>query len=372
MRVLILSCKTGGGHDAAGMAVKEEMERHGHEVVFLDYLTLASEKTARVVGQVYIDIVKFAPKVFGLIYRLGSIVSRTVEHSPVYYVNARMKKYLEAYLKEHPADAIVMPHLYPAETVTYMKRSGCSLPLTLVIMTDYTCIPFWEETDCDYYVIPHKDLETPIVKRGLPKEKLLPFGIPVSRRFLEAPDRDEARAFLHIPARQKVHLVVGGSMGAGDLMKLTDDIYSMGGRQERVIVICGDNKKLAGRLNARYRDEALVQILGRTNRMEWYMKACDCMYTKPGGLTSTEAAAARIPMVHTAPIPGCETKNREFFTGRHLSVSGRTVKEQAGKGRELMCSDELRQTMKHAQETYIPGDAARKIRLFLEGNVKKH
>lgn len=92
MRVLVLSCKTGGGHDAAGMAVKEEMERHGHEVVFLDYLTLASEKTARVVGQAYIDIVKFMPKVFGMVYRLAGIVSRTVEHSPVYYVNAKMKK----------------------------------------------------------------------------------------------------------------------------------------------------------------------------------------------------------------------------------------------------------------------------------------
>lgn len=372
MRVLVLSCKTGGGHDAAGMAVKEEMERHGHEVVFLDYLTLASEKTARVVGQAYIDIVKFMPKVFGMVYRLAGIVSRTVEHSPVYYVNAKMKKYLEVYLKEHPTDVIVMPHLYPAETVTYMKRSGCDLPLTLVIMTDYTCIPFWEETECDYYVVPHKELEPGIVKRGVPKEKLLPFGIPVSRRFLEAPEREEARTFLHIPARQKVHLIVGGSMGAGDLMKLTDEIYAMGGRRERVIVICGDNKKLANKLNARYRDEALVQILGRTNRMEWYMKACDCMYTKPGGLTSTEAAAARILTVHTAPIPGCETKNREFFTKRYLSVSGRTVREQAKKGRDLLESNDLRQKMKRAQEIYVPGDAARKIRLFLEDKVKRN
>ena len=24
--------------------------------------------------------------------------------------------------------------------------------------TDYTCIPFWEETNLDYYIIPHEDL----------------------------------------------------------------------------------------------------------------------------------------------------------------------------------------------------------------------
>ena len=43
------------------------------------------------------------------------------------------------------------------------------------------------------------------------------------------------------------------------------------------------------------------------------MKACDVLFTKPGGLTSTEGAVAGIPMVHTEPIPGCETANRKFF-----------------------------------------------------------
>ena len=42
MKVLILSCKTGGGHDAAGFAMKEALEAHGHEAVMFDYLTLAN------------------------------------------------------------------------------------------------------------------------------------------------------------------------------------------------------------------------------------------------------------------------------------------------------------------------------------------
>ena len=58
--------------------------------------------------------------------------------SPVYYVNGRMAKYLDSYLQEHPVDVLVMPHLYPAETITYMKSKGMKLPLTVAIMTDYT------------------------------------------------------------------------------------------------------------------------------------------------------------------------------------------------------------------------------------------
>lgn len=42
---------------------------------------------------------------------------------------ARMAKYLRQYIKENPVDVVVMPHLYPAETITYMKRKGMELPL---------------------------------------------------------------------------------------------------------------------------------------------------------------------------------------------------------------------------------------------------
>ena len=45
-----------------------------------------------------------------------------------------------------------------------MKRHGMKLPLTIAVMTDYTCIPFTEETECDYYVIPAKDLEKEYIK----------------------------------------------------------------------------------------------------------------------------------------------------------------------------------------------------------------
>ena len=38
MRILILSCNTGGGHNAAGRAVKEIFEKNGDEAVMLDYL----------------------------------------------------------------------------------------------------------------------------------------------------------------------------------------------------------------------------------------------------------------------------------------------------------------------------------------------
>ena len=53
MRILILSCNTGGGHNAAGRAVKEIFEKNGDEAVMLDYLCLAGNKVSKSVGNVY-------------------------------------------------------------------------------------------------------------------------------------------------------------------------------------------------------------------------------------------------------------------------------------------------------------------------------
>ena len=38
MKVLILSCNTGGGHNAAAFALKESLEFHHHEAEVLDLM----------------------------------------------------------------------------------------------------------------------------------------------------------------------------------------------------------------------------------------------------------------------------------------------------------------------------------------------
>ena len=164
MDALILSCSTGGGHNAAGAAIKEELEVRGHHVVMMDPYELVSHKLAEEVGNIYVKMVQHSPKLFGVVYSLGGIVRNIPGKSPVYYANIKVAKKLWQYLQKHPVDVILMPHLYPAELVTYLKKKGVLLPPTVFIATDYVCIPFTEETNCDYYVVPGKTQMADFIK----------------------------------------------------------------------------------------------------------------------------------------------------------------------------------------------------------------
>lgn len=366
MKALILSCNTGGGHNSAARAIAEEMQERGDEAYVLDYLCLAGEGVSRLVGDGYVQIVKKTPRLFGLFYKLGMVASRLLKKSPVYYINGRMAKYLDGYLREHPVDVLIMPHLYPAETITYMKRKGMKLPLTVAVMTDYTCIPFWEETDLDYYVIPHEDLIPEYVKRGVPEEKLLPYGIPVRQDFCRNLSKEAARKKLHLPMDVPMFLVMSGSMGFGKLAVFAAELALRCRNGEHIVIICGNNAKIERILRKEFHFNKRVHIIGYTNHVSLFMDACDVIYTKPGGLTSTESLVKNIPIVHTAPIPGCETANLHFFGARHLSVSSKHLAKQVQLGKALIENDSLREQMSEAQRRERKPEAAMQIVSLLE------
>ena len=55
MEALILSCSTGGGHNAAGNAVADELIRRGHHAVMLDPYALVGRPMEYAVSGVYVE-----------------------------------------------------------------------------------------------------------------------------------------------------------------------------------------------------------------------------------------------------------------------------------------------------------------------------
>lgn len=366
MDALILSCSTGGGHNAAAAAIKEALTLRGHHAVMLDPYELAGKNLDRKVGNTYIKIAQKTPRLFGVIYKLGDEYRRLPIRSPVYAVNKGMLGKMQAYLQDHPFDVIFTTHIFPGEILANMKNKGVSLPKRIFVATDYVCVPFTEEIDCDYYVTPGKALNPDFVRRGIPKEKLVPAGIPVRQSFCADISREEALEELGLDPQNRYLLLSGGSMGAGLIGKTVGLLCRHLQEQPscRLIVICGNNEKLMEQLRADYGMDPRVILIGTTDRMALYMKGCDAFLSKPGGLSSTEAAVSGIPLIHISPIPGCENKNMEFFQqcGMSLAIGSRIEELPAA----LEKLPELAPQMRANQKKYINAAAAEDICKFAE------
>lgn len=230
-----------------------------------------------------------------------------------------------------------------------MKRKNLLHIPAVAVGTDYTCIPFWEETNMDYYVIPHDDLTDEFAKRGIPENKLLPLGIPVRQAFCTRTAKAAARTRLHLPSDVPIFLVMSGSMGFGKLAVFAAELAIRCHNNEHIVIICGNNTKIKRILQNEFKFNKRVHIIGYTNQVSLFMDACDVIYTKPGGLTSTEALVKNIPIVHTAPIPGCEAANVAFFKKRHLSVSSNRLSKQIELGKIMIENKELNAEMIRAQ-----------------------
>lgn len=351
----------------AAEAVKEELIKRGHHGVFLDPYQLAGSSLDRTVGNAYVKLVQGCPQAFGVLYELGEVFRRLPFQSPVYFANMEIAEKLKEYIEKYSFDCIVTTHLFPAEMITCLKRKGYALPPCVFIATDYTCIPFTEETDCDYYVIPSEELTEEFVKRGIPREKIKPLGIPVRAAFQKkAQSKEKGRK-----RKRETHylLVAGGSIGAGSMARVLRKIKRwLNGREDWIcIAVCGNNYRLYRKLKEKYGGDQQYIILGKTNCMERYMEISDLFLSKPGGLSSTEAAVLGVPLFHIPPIPGCESKNLRFFAKRGMSFNG--MEKNLSRQEDLLENDEVLERLRANQKKYCKMNAAETICDFLE-NIK--
>lgn len=365
MKVLILSCNTGGGHNTAAKAIKEVFDLQKDECEIKDALSFGGQLASDLVCNSYIEMVKKTPKLFGELYKLGNKVGQMNNNvkikSPVYLVNKMYADELEKYIIENKFDAILCTHIFPAEALTHLKRRhNLQIPFFFV-STDYYCCPLIEEISPELYFSAHKDTLFTFADKGIDTNIIIPTGIPVSQSFVTSIDKNQARNELKLNHKDKIFLLMSGSMGFGDTISIAHYIFNNSDKDTRIVAITGNNQEMYDKFKQDFENEERLILLGFTDKVYLYMNACDILLTKPGGLSSTEALVKGIPIIHTSPIPGCETENVQFFTEHNLSLYAQDSKE-AGRLAVLLMSDKfLRNQMLEAQKNYRCDNSAAAI-----------
>ncbi len=313
MRFLILSCNTGEGHNSAAKAIKEYFEKMGEVCEIKDALSFWSPEKSRIICKGHVFLYRNIPKLFGIGYRFEeNHPPKKGKESIVYELMKNGCKSLLKMLKKADYDAVICTHLFSAMMMTELRKNDKYIIPTYFVATDYTCYPCTNESSVDGYFIPHKQLTDEFIKGGISKERLIPSGIPVKSTFYDNILPEKAKHKLHLPLDKKIVLLMCGSMGCGPIKTLTEELPQMLPEDAHLAVICGNNRKLYNKLNKDGHSEN-VSVVGYTTRVSLYMDAASLILTKAGGLSSTEAAVKGLPMIFVDAVPGCETKNLDFF-----------------------------------------------------------
>ncbi len=370
MKVLILSCNTGQGHNSAGRALMEELSSRGIHADMRDALAFDSQFTSKMVCGIHAKASLHIPKLLGAGIQVAHLIDKTkVKHSPCYIANLPSAGSLYEFIKKGGYDTVVIPHVFPSETLTHIRKKHPELRIrTYFVGTDYAYPPFLHDTDLDAYIIPHPDLVESFVSSGIPKEKIFPLGIPVAKTFSEHMEKEKARKKLGLPENENIALIMTGSMGFGNTEALVHELLAR--CDATLLVMGGNNTRMKERLRTKYEGQARLRVLDFTREVSLYMDASDLLFTKPGGLSSTEAAVKGIPLLHTSPIPGWEEENIRFFRAHGFSGYGKNAEELALKALFLLANPHKSEEMRAKQERGISKTAAKDIcDLIMKGDL---
>lgn len=361
MKVLILSCYTGEGHNSAAYAVKEALEKEGAVCELADPVLFKSRRAQKFVSSFYNGMIKNAPATFGVLYKAGALYDATGITSPVYFANATYSDYLYNYIKENKFDAVISTHLYGMESLTAIKKKNVYNIPFYGVLTDYTIIPFITETKLDGYFIPHESLKQNLIKKGMCEHNIFPTGIPVSSGFAVPMSKHDARNRLNIPYDKNAVLVMSGGIVGGNLFKICSELINKTDSSYIIFALTGKNTTLKNELDSKYSGSGRLITVPFTRDVNIYMNACDVILTKPGGLSSTEAAVSNIPIVHVNAIPGCETENAKFFEKSGMSYNAKSTSDAVKFALALMSDKTISEAMINKQSITINKYAAEEI-----------
>ena len=354
-KVLIMSASTGGGHNRAARAIKEELTNKSINGItidceIIDSLKIVNGTMDKLISRGYEKSAKYTPKAWGGVYKLteSNLISRNeFKDNPLTSIISRKLKKLVEIKKP---DLIIGTHAFPMIALSTLKKHSqlhtdgetntfaegfhkyyedLNIPPLMTVLTDYTTHSAYIQNEIDYYIAGHEYVKELLIEDGIDEEKIKPYGIPVEKSFLTNRDRETVLSELNLDPNKFTVLLMGGSFGAGNIKETLDELVSID-RDFQIIVITGRNKSLKEKLeksllSSETTIDKNICVLGFTDKMNDLLSSVDILVSKPGGLTTTESLLKEVPMIIPYFIPGQEEENLDFLS--NCGASLRTSKK---------------------------------------------
>lgn len=346
VRVLILSCNTGEGHNSCAKAIKEVYDAHSDVCEINDALAFISKRFSRFISWGHSTMYRHLAWLFKWGYGYSERHPGVFhEHSAVYKLLTSGSERLYQYIADGNYDTVICVHVFSSLMLTDMVKKHPMGIKTCFVATDYTCSPSVQDSNLDVYFIPDESLTYDFEYPNIPKSKMVGSGIPIRQMFYKSTDQTEAKRQFDISPEHKHLLIMCGSMGCGPLKRLAKLLCKMLETDCEISIVCGTNQKLQKRLERKYEAHDNFHIRGFVKDMSTLMDSADLYLTKPGGLSVSEACIKRLPMVCIDAVAGCEEYNRRYFVRMGGAKTGANVWEIAKACQNILTDDARRQEM---------------------------
>lgn len=364
---MILSVTAGNGHNATAKAIGDMLISKGAEVKIIDTYEYVNKVVQKAIDKGYTLSIKHTKELYRLGYRFAEDYGSECVINHLNLINLMniigVSKFSDI-LYDYSPDVIVCTHVFAAQLVNELKKRNLTDVFTIGIITDYTIHPYWENvTFINKIVLASSLLEYRAIKRGISKECLLSYGIPVNPKFNENISKEIACKELGIEISKPTVLLMGGGLGYGKYLKTIKKLCKMD-IDMQLLVVCGSNKKQFDDIQfylSRYTGSIKIYLYGFVNNVDIMMSVSDCIITKPGGLTVSEALVKKLPLILIKPIPGQEERNTEFLLNSGAALKSSSTYDVDECVYQLLRNDVQRERMCETMNLLIPKNATENL-----------
>lgn len=307
-KILVFYSKTGSGHIRAAQALKEEIEAKNKniEVVLQEGLGKARLGVKTDPSLAYALFSKELQGFYNFIYvatnnRVGVKLLRL-------FIKGVWGKNLRQIIDSEKPDLIITTHHHISPQTVGKSRHKAPF-INIVTDLGYPHI-IWFDKNLDKIITPTE----------------------IINKYAQALTKGQSNKIVHIDYPLKNHfktekfkgfsntiLVLGGGLGSGNI-KSQVEVLLENFPNKKVVVVCGENKKLFDELDSRFRGNDKLEVHGYVDHlMELYQQA-DIILTKAGPGTIVECAVLKKPLILTSWIGMQEKDNIDFVVENDLGV----------------------------------------------------
>lgn len=308
----------------------------------------------------YLGMVKTIPQMYRFLYTRAERATE-VGHFRTWIHQFTASNLRDLLIRERP-DVVVCTHAFPCGVMAEYKRQFPDAPPVVGVVTDFAVHAYWIHENIEQYAVATPEMRAAMAARGIDYERVHVTGIPIKPGFgLELESHAELCERLALPPERRIVLLMGGGLGIGPLVTMLDALQEVG---EPICAVAIAGKSARGEARVRAHAARMnfpVRVERFVENVDEFMHASDVLITKPGGLTASEALAARLPLLLYKPLPGQEERNTRYLVQHGAALRAKTPRHLAGCVEALLRSSSKREKMRESMAKLAKPNAAREI-----------